>query len=384
MSKKPFIITVMLTVFGLTALLTAVGSKHNVTVDFKMVEKGIQWLEFIKTGADDAAIRKYFMTHIAPTGGCQSIIHHWARFREWNNETFYEFIKIALGKIPTDKKLKNEDGSLTMLGRRRHLWQTALENTDRLKKDLETLKKIDFNRQAIQRAAEFLPPEAVLTADFYFVLFGHSTAFSVGKENGFDFLQLSRTKDGKIEVNELTEIFAHEMHHTGFAYLQNKNLEHVVENDENISLAGVLAAEGMPTYFIDQPWKHLDEYKSKKGSIYPQVAADWERHTARLKELYREAETGIKRNLEGKIDLNEMMKQWIASDAKGAAYVLGADMMSVIDTYLGREAVLDLARDCRKLLVVYNRAAKKAAEKGKKLFIFNEKLANKLSQYTGK
>ena len=233
-------------------------------------------------------------------------------------------------------------------------------------------------------AAEFLPPETALTANFYFVLFGHSTAFSVGKENGFDFLQLSRTKDGKIDVKELTEIFAHEIHHTGFAYLQNKNLGDVVKSNDNIVLTGLLAAEGMPTYFIDQPWKHLDEYKSKKGTIYPQVAADWERHSARLKELYREAETDMKQNLTGKIPMKELMNRWIASDAKGAVYVLGADMMSVIDSYLGRKAVLDLALDYRKLLSVYNRAAKKAIEKGKRLFIFNEELANELSRFTGK
>ena len=102
-----------LSIFVLNILL--VNSKPAttpdlVTIDFEMVEKGIQWLEFINTGADDKAIKKYFMSHVAPTNGCQAIIHHWARFKEWNNETFYQFIMTAMERIPTDKKFKKEDG----------------------------------------------------------------------------------------------------------------------------------------------------------------------------------------------------------------------------------------------------------------------------------
>ena len=52
----------------------------NVMFDFEMVEKGIEWLEFINTGADDRAVKEFFMAEVAPTGGCRSIIHHWERF----------------------------------------------------------------------------------------------------------------------------------------------------------------------------------------------------------------------------------------------------------------------------------------------------------------
>lgn len=352
------------------------GSPDRVTIDFKMVEKGIEWLEFISSGASNEAIKKYFMTNIAPTNGCQSIIHHWARFMEWNNETFYKFIMTALDWIPTDEKIKNKDGSLTALGRRRALWLKALKNTNILKKDLENLKTIDFNRQSVQMAKKYLPAGAVLEADFYFVLFGHSTAFSVGKENGYDFLQLPKKADGTINIRELTTTFAHELHHTGFDYVMKKNMKNV-KNEENILLLGILAAEGMPTYFIDQPWKHLAEYKTRENSLYHEVAADWEKHSQRLKELYKEAEKDIRLNLEGKIGQKELMAKWM-SGYKGAGYVLGADMIGVIDKYLGQKAALDLASDYRRLLVVYNQAAGKAAMKGEKIFTFDEELAEKI------
>lgn len=345
-------------------------SPDRVTIDFKMVERGIEWLEFISTGAPNRAIKKYFMTNIAPTKGCQSIIHHWARFMEWNNETFYKFIMTALGWIPADEKVKNADGSLTALGRRRELWLKALKNTKQLKRDLENLKTIDFNQQSIQMARKYLPTGAVLEADFYFVLFGHSTAFSVGKENGYDFLQLPKKADGTIDIRELTTTFAHELHHTGFDYLMKKNMKDV-KNEEKFFLLGILAAEGMPTYFIDQPWKHLEEYKTRENSLYHEVAADWEKHSQRLQQLYKEAEKDIRLNLEGKLGQKEVMEKWM-SGYKGAGYVLGADMIGVIDKYLGRKAALDVALDYRRLLIIYNQAARKAAQKGKKIFIFDE------------
>ena len=370
----------LISIFIISIILApseVVKPPDHLAIDFKMVETGIQWLEFINTGADDQAVKHYFMTQVAPTKGCQSIIHHWARFMEWENETFYKFIMTALGRIPTEDKIRNEDGSLTALGRRKEMWTRALQDTNQLKKDLEHLKTIDFNKLSIQRAKEYLPPDAVLDADFYFVLFGHSNAFSVGKENGYDFLQLPRRADGTLDLQGLSDTFAHEMHHTGFEYLMKKNLNGV-KNEENILLLGILAAEGMPTYFIDQPWKHLEEYKAQKDSSNHEVALDWERHSSRLQELYKEAEADIRLNLDGKLGQEEVMKKWM-SGIKGAAYVLGADMIGVIDRYMGRKEAVDVASDYRSLLMNYNRAARIAREKGHDLFIFNEELAKKIT-----
>jgi len=144
-------------------------------------------------------------------------------------------------------------------------------------------------------------------------------------------------------------------------------------------LLGILAAEGMPTYFIDQPGKHLEKYKASKNPSHLQVAADWEKHSARLNELYKEAEADLRLNLEGKKGQKELMSRWM-SGMMGAAYVLGADMMAVIDKYLGREFALGIALDYRRFLTVYNQAAQNAAAKGDKIFIFDQDLAKRISQ----
>ncbi len=64
-----------------------------------------------------------------------------------------------------------------------------------------------------------------------FTLFGRSDAFSVGKENGFDFLQLPQNKEC-MAVYELKTFFAHDLHHFGFRYLRGKTLPKNINQDD--------------------------------------------------------------------------------------------------------------------------------------------------------
>lgn len=349
-------------------------AKSNVSVDYKMVETGIQWLELIRSGAGDEKIKRFFMEKVAPTGGCQAIIHHWARFREWNETLLYDFIMEGLGRIPAKGKLTNDDGTQTMLGRRRELWQHALNNIDSLKRRLEMLKQSRFVNKAVHLASEYLPAKAKISADFYFVLFGHSTAFSVGQENGFDFLQLPQTEENELDIRQLTITFAHELHHTGFSYLTDKTLGQL-KNSDRVMLAGILTGEGMPTFFIDQRAKRLQEFQNHHNPLYRMVAADWKRHSARIPQLLEKAQQDIALNLEGKLDQATIMKDWMGG-VTGPAYVLGSYLIQTITNHLGKEAAIELANDYRKLLLTYNKAADKG---GPDLFKFNSSLAQKLA-----
>ncbi len=192
----------------------------RVSFDTSMVERGIAWLELIASGAAEAEIKAFYLDQIATTLGCRSIIHHWERFRKWDAEEFYTFIMTALGRIPSDSQVENEDGTLTSFGRRRRAWMWALLNTEQLKKDLEVLRQFDLN-QSVALAKKYLPQEAQVKADFYFVLFGASNAFSVGIENGYDVLQLPRSGD-RLDMESILQTLAHELHHTGFEFLRKK------------------------------------------------------------------------------------------------------------------------------------------------------------------
>jgi len=358
-----------------------VTPKAMVTVDYQMAEKAIQWLEFVKTNPGMENIRQRFMEEVAPTKGCQSIIHHWERFKEWDTEKFYTFIMEALQKIPTDKPLKNEDGSLTSFGMRQKLWISALENTDQLKQDLHQLKKAQVKDAALSLARKYLPDDADISNQFYVVLFGASSAFSVGEENGYDLLQLPETPTGEVYVENVIETFAHEMHHSGFSSCTEKHMTDV-EDKEKLFLVELLAAEGMPTHFINQVRSNLNKMKSSKNEMYQMLASQWEKNLDRLPELYQEAEKDVMLNMKGEITPQEILEKWM-SGLQGPAYVVGSDMFAVIENHLGLEEAKKVAQDYRHFLSIYNQAAEKAHTAGQKAFIFDKKVAEQLQEFTG-
>lgn len=376
--KKIILIVTVIILAGSYCSNTSPQFNDQVVIDFDMVEQGVEWLDLINSSAPDAEIKAYFMQHVAPTKGCQAIIHHWARFRKWDAEELYKFIMTALGRIPSDQAIVKEDGALTYFGMRRKLWQNALADTDKMRRDLQDLKNTDLDG-SIKTARLFLPFDAVLDVQFSFVLFGASNAFSVGKENGFDFLQLSRNQNGTIDTEQIINIFAHELHHSGFQSLAERNLQDIA-NEDRLLLVGILSAEGMPTYFIDNIPEHLEEYRNHSQFIYRQVAEDWENHSENMQALYLQAQTDISSNLNGELSQEDIMRSWMAG-AKGPAYILGSDIISVIDTYLGREAAISVASDYRKLLYLYNQAADKAAAQGKEIFRFEKDLADRIASF---
>ena len=365
-------------IITLTLLIGAACSSANraadkVTVDFEMAEVAIDWLEHLKTGWSDDVLRAHFFEHVAPTEGCQVIVRHWARFMEWDEEIFYNFILEALGKKETDKPLQNEDGTPTALGHSRALWINALQNTEKLWENFQALRKADLEKASIKLAKRYLPKGADVTNTFHIVLFGGSPAFSVGDANGYDLLQLPVLEDGTLNMERILLTLAHEMHHSGFANASTLHMSDV-ENEENISLVGILAAEGMATWLINQPLDHLEEYRTGTDPIYRLMAQDWDRLLPQIPELYKNAETDIRLNLIGELEQQELQQRWM-SGYQGAAYILGCDMIATIEEHLGLKATRSIANDYRQLLNIYNRAAMRANKHGADKFVFNEALA---------
>ena len=350
----------------------ATNPAERVSIDFTMTDEALDWLQLVKDGVGEEELREQFMTHVAPTAGCQSIVHHWARFMEWDSDKFLTFVLQGLGKIECDGPLENADGSLTSLGRRRMLWTSALENLDQLKRDVAALKQMNLTDTAAALAARYLPSNAQLKANFYIVLFGGSSAYSVGGENGFDMLQMPRSEDGSLDVEDALRTFAHELHHTGFAALNDSIIT------DNTKLAGILAAEGAPTYFIDGFPGRADIYARSHDKMQNDVARDWQKYQKRLPELYVQAALDIERNSTGEATIKELFGTWMGG-IKGPAYVLGADMYATIDRYLGLDSAKAVMGDHRKLLRIYNAAARKANADGAECFLFDDSLATRLA-----
>lgn len=377
----------LLALIFLLFVLTATCKQSNesgdsVSVDLSMVTKAIDWLEFIRGGADEFEVKDYFMKEVAPTRGCKSIIHHWKRFMKWDNDEFYNFIMQALGKAPTDKQPKDEEGNLTSFGRRQIYWKAALDDPQRLREDLDELVEANLADTALALAKSYLPEDSRVACKFFIVLFGGSSAYAVSGENGFDLLQLPKRSDGSVDVGSVIRTFAHEMHHLGIIHCQKEKMS-AVRDTERLGLVARLTNEGMPIYYINQTRNRLDEYRSSTSPTQQADARDWEEHLARLPELYSIAEEHIKMNLEGELSDEDIMKNWMSGWSQGPVYTLGSDMFSVIDSVLGLQAALQVAEDYRQLLTVYNRAARKANENGASHYVFSEKLAQALVTYTG-
>jgi hypothetical protein len=344
---------------------------NQVTVDYDMTDAGLRWLELVAAGADTESLHEAFMRDVAPTAGCQTIIRHWARFRDWDEEIFYRFILGALGL--------GDEGDPTSAHAKR-LWEKALRNPDQIRKNLESLRSANIREAALEKARRYLPPEADVSNRFHVVLFGGSSAFSVGDDNGFDLLQLETHSDGTIDVQRVIDVFAHEIHHSGYMSVMEKRLGATAE-DERIFLPGVLVAEGLATYFTTPPFPHLEAWRESEDPAKRELAADWDGHYANMPQLYVQAARDIDLGLNGdELMTDELVSRWLGG-MQGPAYGLGVDMIRTIEAELGPEAAVNLAHDPRRLLTVYNEAARKAREGGRDAYPFDEGLAARLESF---
>lgn len=360
-------------VFLILGFLDTVFSADKVTIDYEMSVRAIDWLEYMRHESDEVRIEEYFMENVAPTEGCESIIEHWARFMEWDDDKFYSFIMQALDRVPNNKPTRDENGELTVFGRRRELWMSALENSETTRENVEKLRNINLADTCLKLAKRYLPESTEIEVTFYIVLFGGSSAYSVGDVNGFDLLQLPKDDQGNIDIDEVIATFAHEIHHSGFARCNPGSTDHEY-------LVALLAAEGMPTYFVDKTGTRIDNYSAKGEGLRSLIAKDWLKHEARLHELYLKAESDIEANLEAEDKKKVIFEDWM-SGVKGPAYVLGYDMFSVIDKYLGVDSAVAVAEDFRRLIDIYNEAALIANQNGEQKHIFDEQLAQRIREY---
>jgi len=125
------------------------------------------------------------------------------------------------------------------------------------------------------------------------------------------------------------------MHHSGFSSAIEQNLG-ATAADDRITLPGVLAAEGLATYFVTPPFAGLDTWRESLDPAERQLAADWDRHLADMPSLFAQAATDIEVGLSGESTTAGLMQRWLGG-MQGPAYGLGVDMMWMIETELGPE-----------------------------------------------
>jgi hypothetical protein len=149
-----------------------------------------------------------------------------------------------------------------------------------------------------------------------------------------------------------------------------------VDYESRAMLVGLLAAEGVPTCFEEKTLERLVAVRRGR-------AERWSGTDARMPQLYVDAEKDIRANLDGLLGKGEVFDRWMEA-RRDAACALGVDMLRTIKKYLGVDAARIVVEDFRKLLVVYNAAARHANQAGDPRFVFDEELAHRVAAYTGR
>lgn len=348
-------------------------------VDFSMAEKSIEWIKLIRGGSNKAEQEIFFKNNISITSGADSIKKYWRSITEGEipelNTYFFHLLK---------KREPGKTWNISVLTRKwyqrsRELLLKVYKKPDFYKNILEKLKKYDIAGEALKLAGECLPDVSLDDIKIEFIFFGHSLAFTVENMCVYDFLQLPVDKKGNIFIDEVIQTLAHEIHHLGFKRISNNKMTGVV-NMEKLSLIWMLSSEGIPTFYIDKPFKKINEFKKRKDILYKRIASDWKKHKENLNDLYIEAENDISLALKGGLSLSAINWKW-NEGVKGAVYVLGSDMISVIDEFLGKDAVMDVIADYRKLITIYNSAAKAGNRAGREFYVFSDKIGDMISGF---
>ena len=245
-------------------------------------------------------------------------------------------------------------------------WGTA--NTPLLAQRLAAIRTQNASAAARQMAAEWLPDPTPPKVELHIVMGGRAGAAALGEDIYFDVLATSyRVSLGRMpypSAAEITEFFAHEAHHVGLEPIIERTrsgLALTAPNRKVFDIVTMLVSEGSATYFINA---HRDLERMRRDPQYAEHLRDTDGLLATFERILAGALDG---SLAGEA-LEAAQTPLVGSGFHSA----GAVMLDAIMQSAGRDAVMRVLRDPRRLLVDYN-----AARRGRP---FAAALADKLAR----
>jgi Putative zinc dependent peptidase (DUF5700) len=249
------------------------------------------------------------------------------------------------------------------------LW--GRDHVELLKQRLATARKNKYLGEVVPLALKNLPEKIDLSPKLYLVMGGRAGA--AASDNGIyvDLLAdawRSRANNASMTPHEMVEFFAHETHHLGYGRILDREREQLALTPGETQAWNLLAAvmmEGSATLLINGHSSWTDLQKQ------PHIQAD----LARLPQLLPEAASILQMALAGKMSDQEYQAK--VSDFFGEGYhATGAKLLDVIEEARGRSAVLQVMKDPRSLLAVYNECAAHINEQ----FRFSPELAGEVKR----
>jgi hypothetical protein len=228
---------------------------------------------------------------------------------------------------------------------------------------LRQLEAADLHKlinDGVHYAQTWLPPGWQIP-DSYFVVIpnGGSPAFSIEDAQGYDFLQLSHTRSGAIDLNWLVGTVAHESHHLGMKSSPPPGLS--PREALAYQIVALCIPEGAATYFISgSPAGRAPAFADARFHIFtPDLNKAWDDLLPQEEDMVQRQTAMLDRALAGTLTEDafdaELRDYWL-NGAIGRAYVLGSDMLAAINLAFGKEGVFQAMQDPRQLFRLYNAA----------------------------
>jgi len=257
------------------------------------------------------------------------------------------------------------------------LLQWGKQNTTLLKQKLNEFKKLDVYDNAQKIASNFLPRSVNITPSLYIVMGGRA-GFAALHDNDiyFDLLVMtfSRIRKGvpQISQDEITEFFAHEMHHLGLSRIlaEKQNTLNMNTQEELIfRVLSSLVSEGSATYLING---HRDINSIRDNPSYSEYFKD----INNLLMTYESILNSIDNNeIKTNIDFEEATASLLGHSYHSA----GSHMLSIIDQASGLESIMSILDDPRQLLSIYNNSVQKLNQVTNPVYLFDDDLAGNVA-----
>lgn len=337
-------------------------------------EQSALMLEFLQALADGTA-RQEHVDAIMKAEGTELIIAQLNLARRVTPEQYRRvLLGLPEGKFPDIEPADSGERARRGVNGLKEVWQIlrwGIENTDVLEERIETLQSLNVYDKSLSIALKYLPEKVDMMPSVFLVMGGRAGAAALdGDRIYYDLLRMSMSRARKnapfLMESDLTDFFAHEMHHIGLSKIRKR--DHISgkldTNQKRVFwiLQGFIG-EGSASYLVSG-------HRSINDLSFAEALKNPNERLEKFEKAIRSIQNGeIKTGLE---------YEKVTGEFVGNAYHIGGTaLLHVIDRDGGLDAVMEVISDPRKLLIKYNKAARTLKSENPSIYLFDEELTEK-------
>lgn len=355
-------------------------NKQNAKINFQQADMMLEFLVELKNSEPVS----HHIESLLKAEGTELIINQMNIVRKVSLNQYEQLLKALADHHspdiePVDDTERAKHG---VTGLKDHAWVAlnwALENTDILRERLTIIKEADVYHRAKRLAHQFLPESIAMSPSLFIVMGGRVGAAALDGDRVYiDLLIMTYQKMRKnlpfMSESEMTDFFAHEMHHIGLRKYYKNKFGSLSLNENQHRLLGMLrsiVSEGSATYLISNH-RNMDEMQKRFQLL---------EEPNKQQSLLNSCEALIRQLMEGKFkNQNEYEKANQLMLGHGY-HTVGSIMLSTVDQVGGWETIKKVLADPRTLLLEYNKAAQSISDKtGAEIsYIFDAELSKAVS-----